>query len=702
MSIRYKLLILLLFISLVPLLCVGAVVRNDLTRLGDDLATRSENVLIHKASTGLTRIVKDRAQVLGRERQLLESAALFLASKIEGVLYGHSHVGVSGILSPSGEQIRRMAEQYYFQRMGRTESLGVDFQKLTVVPVDAESDVNDKLLPLLEQVKLESPGLILWIEVRLPDGVTIAYPGVSKDSRAMMPMRMGMGMRRFVMEDIDATLSQSLQWASPRIDSRTGRSAFRISAPVRDIHGNVEGEVSFVIPVDSLLGGEHQTRIFSHETKSFLVKADFSTDHADRIRVIAQEQASEVMGRHWTLPEETARLISDDQEQYDNAVDSLRKQEPMTVAMPYDGREALWSFAPVDADGTALMLIVPREDVIKDALSSKEYVLSQVGRHNAKMVIFALSVCVTVLVLALLLSRLFTRNIAALASAFRKVAKGNFSTRVEVRSTDEIGQLGQAFNGMVPELQERVALKSSLEVAQQVQQSLLPLSAPVFPGADISAISEYCDETGGDYYGFIPRVTADGEGLVVAVGDVSGHGVPAALMMSSARAYLHCQAGSDARLDRIVESVNALMFEDMDLSGRFMTLFLMELTEDKALRWVRAGHDPALLYDPAKDSFVELAGEGMPLGVIDEVHFELCEIEHLNSGTIIAVGTDGIWETHSSSGEMFGKQRLRDILRDHSDHSANEIIQTLMYALDEFRGDAQKLDDITITIMKVL
>ncbi|MGE4423064.1 MAG: PP2C family protein-serine/threonine phosphatase [Pseudodesulfovibrio sp.] len=703
MTIRYKLLILLLFISLVPLLVVGVVVRGDLTRLGDTLAKRSENVLIHKASTGLTRIVKDQARVLGRERQLLESTALFLASKIEGVLYGHSHLGSPSSFTPSAEQIREAAGEYSSRSVGRMHGFEVDFGKLTVSPAGAESEIHDKLLPLLEQVKFELPKLTLWVEVRLPDGTEVLYPGVDA-SRGLMPMRMNMnmGMAGNFMGPHGTALIQSLQWSSPRIDSRTGRSAFRVTAPIRDMNGDVDGEASIVIPVDSLLGSEHQASMFSQDTKSFLVKVAPTSKEDGRIRIFAQERPAEGMGRQWMLPQDAAWLEVEDREQYGIAVNALRNREPMTVGMPYKGKAALWAFAPVDADGTALMLIVPEADVVGDALSAKEFVLAQVGKHNAKMAFFALGVCALVLALVFLFSKLFTRNIGELAQAVRKVAKGDFSARAAVRSSDEIGQLGLTFNSMVPELQERVAIKNSLEIAQQVQQNLLPKAAPVFPGADIFATSEYCDEIGGDYYGFIPRPTPGGDGLVIAVGDVSGHGIPAAVMMSSARAYLHCHAASGARLDQVVRSANDLLHADMDMSGRFMTLFLLELAPDGDLRWVRAGHDPALLYDAARDRFEELDGEGLPLGVVEGGSFELRHMTKPSSGSIIVVGTDGIWETHSPEGEMFGKDRLMDLVRDHATESSKDIIHALMCSLDAFRGDTDRLDDITIAIVKIM
>jgi len=346
------------------------------------------------------------------------------------------------------------------------------------------------------------------------------------------------------------------------------------------------------------------------------------------------------------------------------------------------------------------MTLVPKTDIVKEAQSTKEFILTQIDFHNRKMGYTAVGVAIMVLMLAFLLSKLITRNIFELVTAVGEIAKGNFTARVSVHGKDEISQLGLAFNQMIPKLKERVNLKNALEVAQQVQQNLLPTHNPKFHGADIAAISEYYHETGGDYYGFIPRQTAEGESLVVAVGDVSGHGIPAALMMCSARAYIRCQATAGGRLDDVVKRTNELVAQDVDQTGRFMTLFLLELTESRTIRWVRAGHDPAFVYDPSEDRFEELSGEGLPLGVIHNTRFELGERSDLSSGRIIVIGTDGIWEMLSPKGEMFGKERLKDVIRTHKNESSAAIIRAVVDTLTEFRRTASQIDDLTIAVIK--
>ena len=230
---------------------------------------------------------------------------------------------------------------------------------------------------------------------------------------------------------------------------------------------------------------------------------------------------------------------------------------------------------------------------------------------------------------------------------------------------------------------------------------LLPLEIPVLPGFDLSATAIYCDETGGDYFDFFP-CGKDCEYLGVAIGDVSGHGVPAALLMTTARALLRMRSSQPGSIAQVVNSVNRLLTADTYECGRVMTLFYLKLDQkNRRLYWVRAGHEPGIFYDSATDSFEELLGPGIALGVDAEWQYEENERKGLASDQIILLGTDGIWETRRADGEMFGKQRLYEIVRKNADSSAKGIEKAVLEALGEFRGESEQEDDITMVVIKV-
>lgn len=243
--------------------------------------------------------------------------------------------------------------------------------------------------------------------------------------------------------------------------------------------------------------------------------------------------------------------------------------------------------------------------------------------------------------------------------------------------------------------------KKALVLAGEVQKSLLPQDKPAVKGLDIAGRNVSCDEIGGDYYDFIWRREAGNGPLGVVVGDISGHGVDSALLMTTARAFLRMRASQPGTSSEIISAMNSHLSKDVLETGRFMTLFYLSLDPDsKSLEWVRAGHDPALLYDPATDSFDELKGSGIALGVMDEVEYRMNRRDGLTNDQIIAVGTDGIWEAFNPQGEMFGKERLRELIRANSDRSASSILNCVYDELKNFTAGRKTEDDITLVIIK--
>ena len=201
-------------------------------------------------------------------------------------------------------------------------------------------------------------------------------------------------------------------------------------------------------------------------------------------------------------------------------------------------------------------------------------------------------------------------------------------------------------------------MSSALGVAEEVQQSLLPNSDPSLDGFDIAGTSLYCEETGGDYYDFIH---ISPKRLAVVVGDVSGHGVSSALLMATARALLMLRASMPGPIASIINDVNKYLSRDTSHTGNFMTVFYCELQAmSREIRWVRAGHDPALIYTPESDEFDELKGKGVSFGLDGTFDYEEFQ-RRLEPGQIILIGTDGIWEMRNEVGEMYGKERLKTV-----------------------------------------
>jgi len=244
------------------------------------------------------------------------------------------------------------------------------------------------------------------------------------------------------------------------------------------------------------------------------------------------------------------------------------------------------------------------------------------------------------------------------------------------------------------------AIIQALDVAQEVQQNLLPHSAPRLGRIDLAGRSLYCDQTGGDYFDYI-EISRKGSNLTaVVVGDVSGHGVSSALLMSSVRAYLRARLTMPGSAGEIITFVNRLVSTDCQETGHFMTLFYLEVEPHTGrLAWVRAGHDPALVYSPATDTFTEMGGRGLALGVDKDWQYQDYTAE-IEPGQIAILATDGIWETQNQQGRMFGKEKFREIIRQNAHFESEAIRRAVFQAVTVFRGEVPQEDDITLVLMK--
>ena len=245
-------------------------------------------------------------------------------------------------------------------------------------------------------------------------------------------------------------------------------------------------------------------------------------------------------------------------------------------------------------------------------------------------------------------------------------------------------------------------IRQSLNLARDVQQNLLPKGNLRIDGLDIAGKSIYCDETGGDYYDFLILDTSKKNRIGVAIGDVSGHGIPSALLMATARSSLRQRLSFPGSTAQIITDVNLQLVHDIEDSGQFMTMFFMAIdTANQKLQWVRAGHDPGIFYDPVTDKFAELKGPGMALGVSEDFQYEMNERTGLTKGQIIVLSTDGVWEAHNSDGELFGKTRLYEIIRRNATKEAQEIIEAVFVAVNQFQNNSKTEDDITLVVVKI-
>lgn len=349
--------------------------------------------------------------------------------------------------------------------------------------------------------------------------------------------------------------------------------------------------------------------------------------------------------------------------------------------------------------------IIPLVSILQNTqgrLHADESLNKAVGQFQSDLVIESFVFMTVGVWLTFLVSSNLTKPLQEITQVLRKVQNGLFGTKVRVTSNDEIGYAGDVINAMTEGLIERDRIKQSLSLAKEIQQNLLPRDTFGFEGFDVAGKSEYCDETGGDYFDFIPGVGGEGYKLGVVIGDVSGHGISSALLMATVRSALRQRAFHPGSAAQIISDVNHQLVQDIEHSGEFVTLFFLVFdTASKELAWVRAGHDAAIVYDPDSDTFEEIGGSGMALGVDEKHLYSEQRRTQPSKGRVILLGTDGVWEASDLQGNRFGKKPVYAAVRKHHHRNASEILDAIFCAQAAFQGGTKKEDDATLVVIKI-
>lgn len=244
---------------------------------------------------------------------------------------------------------------------------------------------------------------------------------------------------------------------------------------------------------------------------------------------------------------------------------------------------------------------------------------------------------------------------------------------------------------------EQQRLQHDLHVAKNIQQNMLPHKTIERPRVEIAGFNRPCEETGGDYFDYIPM---PGMRMGVVVGDVSGHGIGAALFMMTARALLRAFTYKVADPAEVLTEVNRFLERDMP-DGSFMTLFFGEInTKSGAFRYASAGHNPMIVFRKRTGAFEELEKTGPGLGLIDGISYGTGETEPLGPGDILLLYTDGLPEAMSPDKELFGEERMKHLLAGLQERPPSEIVHQLVRAATDWTKEEVFEDDLTLVVAK--
>ena len=412
---------------------------------------------------------------------------------------------------------------------------------------------------------------------------------------------------------------------------------------------------------------------------------------------------------------------------------AFAESDPALVALAYNmtagktgvervrfgNRESYVAYAPVRSINWSLGVSMP-VDIITAPVDSTR-VKIQESTYNAGstiadqtrqiMIIFIILFCILLIIviaLALYLSRIITRPVDSLKEAALALGHGDLEYRVSLSTGDEFEDLAHSFNTMATDLRQNIEdlrqttaekerYSKEMEIAKEIQDTILPESVPSIPGFEIYATTLPAMEIGGDLYDFIP-IKSNRWGFVIA--DVSGKGVSAALYMALCRTLIRVSGIAREHPEDTIREANRLIYED-GRSSMFITVFYGVLDPKKRVfTYVNAGHNPPLLFRGDPPVARMMPGKGIALGVIDEVSLSP-ETLLVERGDLIVLYTDGVTEAFNEQEKFFGEERLIASVSRNLNRPVHEIATGLINDIREFSGTEPQSDDITLILIRV-
>jgi serine phosphatase RsbU (regulator of sigma subunit) len=309
----------------------------------------------------------------------------------------------------------------------------------------------------------------------------------------------------------------------------------------------------------------------------------------------------------------------------------------------------------------------------------------------------------------LLLVSVIIGSLGNLTQDIEAIGDGDLDRRIITSRKDEIGRITSAVGIMTQKLKkaraeliEKERMKKEMQIAKEIQQSILPRSLPQIPGLEIDTYYQAAREVGGDYYDLIK---IDNEHFGVLVSDVSGKGVPGSLVMSMTRSIIQIEALKNPSPHGLLTEVHATLSKDIP-EGLFITMFyiVFDLTEH-TMDYCCAGHNPAYLYNANNNELAVLKPDGPPLGIslFDKETFAAQLIEEKRTfepGEMLFLYTDGVTEAMNSAKEQFSEERLEHMIKEHGKLKPGEFKKILSEAVESFTGNEPQSDDITFIILQ--
>jgi len=390
------------------------------------------------------------------------------------------------------------------------------------------------------------------------------------------------------------------------------------------------------------------------------------------------------------------------------AILSEQRQPGVFEADDAQGVRRLWAHAP----------LIRGYELHATIGVSKAVAFADVNRRLMRNLAALGLVTVAAISAAWLGGRFILRQVDALVTATRRLGAGDLGVRATVLGDkSELEVLARSFNTMSEMLETRdselriaeeknraaevelAVTRAHMDIARQIQRSLLPQTPLASAGMRVAGRCIPADAVGGDYFGYFPRGP---NGVDSFIGDVSGHGVGAALLMAEARITFLAERLVEPGAAHILGRLNDLLHDDLDRAGHFITACCATYdAERRELKYANAGHPPALMLRADQATCTTLNADGVLLGINKDASFTEIRVR-VQTGDMVVFYTDGVTETRNEVGDMFGLDRLAQAVSAHRADDPEIVVGEVLSALGRFAGTRQRDDDLTIVVMKLV
>lgn len=667
-------------VGVVSMLNIKKRVISDSARLGESAAENSAGILKEQIESNLLTITESKAEYASSQFGRLAGYVRQYASYLHYLYLNEEQYNPVEVLPPDNKNAGKLV-------------LMRDFANDNIRLLDVKDEIGllGNVEPMFASAMSVDGDIITTIYLGTESGVMISYDKYSDSGESQ-------GNYNFFESSwyTQAKEAETLIFTDTYLDGYGRGETISCAAPFYDAADNFAGVVSMDVLIsdinDSVIAMDHVNGAYA-----------FLLDTNGKV-IAAPEAFRDTVGNN---------IVTDDNARLHGIADQILSGKSGIAATD----QAYYAYAPIEGIDWILGVYFPTS-VITEKTDDITAVISENTSDTAQSIQNSILLAITIFVAGFIIivigvyfiSKVFADRVVQPLQILQKdvqmISEGNLEHRAKIIQDDEIGELANAFNNMSASLQEYIKNLSSvmaekerigaeLNVATQIQADMLPSIFPAFPEReefDIYATMQPAKEVGGDFYDFF---LIDDDHLAVVIADVSGKGVPAALFMVIAKTLLKNRAQMGDSPAKVLEVVNNQLCEN-NKAEMFVTVWfgVMQISTGKIVA-ANAGHEKPIIRKADGEFEIFKDKHGFVMGGMEGMKYKEYEFE-IEKGGCLFVYTDGVPEATSSDSELFGMERLVQVLNEEKDAPLPDILKSVKGSIDKFVKDAPQFDDITM------